>query len=428
MGKKMNKEEKIELMKKIIIKADESNNFEWAKKEFAKLLKNTNADEISQMEQNLISQGYPVEKIQNLCDLHVSVFESSLKKKTSLKKMPGHPIHTFILENKELKKRLKLILSDLKNLKRKNYKDISLFNKIKNEFEDLKLFEKHYLRKENQLFPYLEKKGFTGPSKVMWAKDDEIRVQIKQISQIFDNIQDIKENEINQQEYIALIEKLKKLASDMNAMIFKEEKILFPASHRKISEEEWLRIKDGESAIGYSWVIPGSLWDAYALRKIKKDLKNKYDKNYENNQVSTIDQINQRERINLDVGILTLNQLNLMLSNLPVDISFIDENDKVAFYSNNAERIFPRSPAVIGREVQNCHPPKSVHLVNKILENFKKGVKDHADFWIDLNGRLIYIRYFAVRDKYGKYLGTLEVSQDITEIKKLEGEKRLLDF
>jgi len=138
--------------------------------------------------------------------------------------------------------------------------------------------------------------------------------------------------------------------------------------------------------------------------------------------------MNWNKKIILDTGYLNLVQLNFILKNLPVDISFIDENDKVAYYSNNKERIFPRSPAVIGREVQNCHPQKSLEKVNKIIEAFKKGEKDHVDFWIDLHGRFIYIRYFAVRDKEGNYLGTLEVSQDVTEIKKLEGEKRLLDF
>lgn len=411
MKNKMSREEKIEIMKKILIKADNSNDFETAKKEFAKLLKDTDAEEISQMEQSLISQGYPVEKIQNLCDLHVSVFESSLKKKGSPKNLAGHPIHTFIQENKELKKRLKEIRVYLNKLRKKNFGDLDIFNKIKSCFEELKQIEKHYLRKENQLFPYLEKAGFTGPSKVMWAKDDEIRAQIKQISEILGRSQ------LKREEYKELMEKIKRLSSDMNSMIFKEEKILFPISLRKISEEDWLKIKEGEDQIGYSWVVPGSLWDAYAIKKLKSNIKN-------------TDNVKKEEvnKIKLDVGLLNLEQLNFMLTHLPIDISFVDENDRVLYYSNNKERIFPRSPAVIGREVQNCHPPKSVHIVNRILESFKKGEKDHADFWIDLHGKLIYIRYFAVRNAEGKYLGTLEVSQDITEIKNINGEKRLLDF
>ncbi|MBA7619501.1 hypothetical protein ES703_26840 [subsurface metagenome] len=132
--------------------------------------------------------------------------------------------------------------------------------------------------------------------------------------------------------------------------------------------------------------------------------------------------------LSLDTGQLSIDQINIMLKHLPVDVSFVDESDELRYYSDTADRIFARTPAVIGRKVQNCHPPKSVHVVNKILEEFKKGSKDSAEFWIEVKGRFIYIRYFAMRDADGNYRGTLEVSQDVTEIRKLEGERRLLDW
>lgn len=132
--------------------------------------------------------------------------------------------------------------------------------------------------------------------------------------------------------------------------------------------------------------------------------------------------------LSLDTGQLTLEQINIMLKHLPVDVSFVDSNDELRYYSDTADRIFARTPAVIGRKVQNCHPPKSVHVVNKILEEFKKGNKDAAEFWIELKGKFIHIRYFAMRDADGNYRGTLEVSQDVTEIRKLRGERRLLDW
>ena len=117
-----------------------------------------------------------------------------------------------------------------------------------------------------------------------------------------------------------------------------------------------------------------------------------------------------------------------MLNSLPVEISFVDENDKVSYFNKNGDRIFPRPRSVIGKKVQQCHPKKSLNKVIEIVEAFKNGKRDVANFWINLNGKLIYIRYFAVRDNNRKYLGTLEVSQDITDIKKIEGEKRLLDW
>jgi len=138
--------------------------------------------------------------------------------------------------------------------------------------------------------------------------------------------------------------------------------------------------------------------------------------------------ISSRKALNLTTGNLTLEQLNIMIQHLPFDITFVDENDEVRFYSEGPDRVFLRTPDVIGRKVQNCHPPKSVHIVNRILKAFREGTQDVAEFWIEMNGRFIHIRYFPIRDKDGSYRGTLEITQDITEIKKLSGERRLLNW
>lgn len=125
---------------------------------------------------------------------------------------------------------------------------------------------------------------------------------------------------------------------------------------------------------------------------------------------------------------LDLAQINLVFTHLPVDISLVDENDRVVYYSDCPDRIFPRSPAVIGRAVQNCHPADSVATVNRILDAFRNGEQKRAEFWITFGGRFILIQYFAVFDGKGSYRGCLEVSQDVTKIRQLEGEKRLLDW
>jgi DUF438 domain-containing protein len=184
-----------------------------------------------------------------------------------------------------------------------------------------------------------------------------------------------------------------------------------------LTQQEWIKVKEGESAIGFAWVVPDKGWPQDTLKEpeatpaepgeVLKDVSG---------------------ALGLDTGQMSLEQINLMLTHLPVDLTFVDRNDRVAYYSEGPERIFPRSPAVIGREVRNCHPPKSVHIVNKILDEFKAGSKNTAEFWIQLKGRFIYIRYFAVRDTQGYYQGTLEVSQDLTQIRQLEGEQRLLDW
>jgi len=132
--------------------------------------------------------------------------------------------------------------------------------------------------------------------------------------------------------------------------------------------------------------------------------------------------------LQFETGSLTKEQLDGLLSALPVDITFVDANDTVRYFNKPEKRIFVRTKAVLGRKVQMCHPQKSLHVVNKIVESFKSGKKSVAEFWINLNNRFVHIRFFAVRDENGKYLGTMEVVQDLTDIKKLEGEKRLLDW
>ena len=195
-------------------------------------------------------------------------------------------------------------------------------------------------------------------------------------------------------------------------MVFKENSILFPLALQTLDESEWIAIRKGERDIGYAFMPPGVDWpgDSGGADAVAAD------------------DPGDGDRLELDTGRLRLSQINLMLKHLPVDVTFVDEDDKVRYFSAGKERIFPRSPGIIGREVQNCHPPKSLDIVNRIVSEFKNGTKDEAQFWINLAGRLVYIRYFAVRSDDGDYCGTLEVSQDITEITDIEGERRLLDW
>jgi PAS domain S-box-containing protein len=196
-------------------------------------------------------------------------------------------------------------------------------------------------------------------------------------------------------------------------MIYKEEKILFPMSLETLDERDWARVRKGEEEIGYAWVTPGAEWKpAVALEGLPPAP-------HYHRPAATIE---------LDTGALTPGQINLLLKNLPADITFVDETDTVRYFSAGAERIFPRSPGVIGRKVQNCHPPDSVHVVNRILDAFRKGERQVAEFWIQSRGRFIQIRYFAVRDDSGQYKGCLEVSQDVSSARHLQGEQRLLDW
>jgi len=382
-------EVRIETLKNIIKELHEGKDAESQKQKFHDLIKDVAPWEIAQMEQKLIAEGMPETEIKNLCEVHVSVFKEALEHKTVPGLPAGHPVHTLMLENRACEGILKEAESITDYVKDRD--------KLLGILDRLAQVDKHYLRKENQLFPIIETKGITGPSKVMWALHDDIRGFIKDVR---------KRMMDNKMEKVA-IEALVKMVNDM---IYKEEHILFPMTLETLSEDEWAKVRKGEEEIGFAWIKPETEWRPAAGSFQQELLAEKVGS------------------LNLDTGQLTAEQVNLILTHLPIDISFVNENDEVAYYSATPERIFPRSAGVIGRKVQNCHPPRSVDMVEKILSSFKAGTKDAAEFWIQMGGKVIHIRYFAVRDSAGKYRGCLEVSQDITQIQKIAGQKRLLDW
>ncbi len=381
---------------------------------FSRLIRDVSPEEIADMENSLILEGFPAEEIQRLCDVHAQVFDRALKKAGKPGKVPGHPIHTYVMENREAK----AILKELKRAAQplaKGAPDERETERFASVLARFKEYEKHYARKENQLFPALEAKGFTGPTKVMWGKHDEIRGTIRDL-----------EKEFQAKAWGPLAGRVRALAGAVKRLIFLEEKILYPTSARKLSAAEWARIKEGEPEIGYAWVIPSNLWDAHLARAAGASEVEPAAPVPEKAPAPTSSP-RPSETVDLGRGSLSPEQIDLMLRHLPVDISFVDENDRVRYYSDTPERIFPRSPEVIGRAVQNCHPMKSVHVVNAIVQSFKDKTRKAAEFWIRRDGKLIFIRYFPVYATDGSYRGVLEVSQDVTRIQALEGEKRLLD-
>jgi len=394
------KEKRLEILKGIIKDLHAGGDPEELKARFARLLREVHPTEIAEMEQRLIEEGLPEEEVKRLCDVHVAVFKEALDARVEPASIPGHPVHTFRLENDALRQvvaEMEALLAELEGGKEVEW------GKLERTLQSLQEVENHYLRKEYQLFPYLEKHGITGPTKVMWATHDDIRALFKQV-----------QNALAARNRDMVLAEGKRLLEAMSDMFYKEEKILFPMALETLSEREWAEIKDGELSIGYTLVTPGEDWQP--SEEVLAELKESTGPGA------------GKELLKLDTGVLTPEQLNLILTHLPFDITYVDEKDKVRYYSQGKDRIFPRSPGIIGRSVQNCHPPASVHVVNKIVAAFKEGTKDVADFWLETGGRFIYIRYFAVRDQEGKYRGVLEVVQDVTGIRQLEGERRLLQW
>jgi PAS domain S-box-containing protein len=377
------------------------------KENFQKFLENVSPSEIVEIEQELISEGISREEIQRLCDLHLAIFKEQLEKQ-KIEITPTSPIGILIEEHKMLQQITeKLIILNEKIQRAENIdlviEELSQIKHILNELIDA---EKHYLREENVLFPILEKHGITEPPAIMWMEHNQLRENKKQLKTLIDNSTRISFSDFKEQ----LSKLISSIKSILDAHIYKENNILFPVAQRVITEREWIDIREDFDEIGYCCFTP--LIEKPPIEKIAKEEKSE----------------KPMDTLQFDTGNLTKEEIEAILNTLPIDITFVDKDDTVKFFNKAEKRIFVRTKAILGRKVQLCHPQKSIHIVNRILEAFKKGEKDVAEFWINKDGHLIYIRYFAVRDKNGKYLGTIEVTQDITDLKKIEGEKRLLDW
>lgn len=362
------------------------------KARFNELVRDVSPSEIAQMEQELVAEGLPVEEIQRLCDVHVSVFRDALDAKPAAVPKSDHPAGVFARDNADLTARavsLKRAFTELGETP-----DQTLSAGVKQDIaaavRDLRAAsDEHYVMKENQLFPVLEEHGITAPPKVMWGVHDEIRALGKAVAAAVDA-----------DEAVVAAGEGVRFADAVLDMVYKEANILVPMALQTLTEDEWARVvpSEGVGAEGPE-IRPGA----------------------------GPDDRSGADAIPLTTGFLTTEQLDLMLRALPLDVTYVDEEDRVRFYSEG-DRIFPRSPGVIGRDVRDCHPPKSLDVVQRILDELRAGTKDVAEFWIELGGRFVHIRYFAVRDAAGAYRGVVELTQDVTGIRALTGERRLLDW
>jgi DUF438 domain-containing protein len=401
-----------EQLKRALKKLHEGVPLEELLAEFTEVLQNASAGEIAQIEQSLIQEGLPVEEIQNLCDIHVSLFRAGLDKQPTPDMMPGHPLYTFRAENELASLILNEVKAAIVNFKVNPSAEVRA--KLTEKLQKLMQFEKHYARKEHYLFPYLEKYQFTGPASVMWGIQDDIRNGWKTMWAI------LQSPALPTPGMAADLDKsFSSMENAIREMFYKEDRILFPAALERFSQKDWEEIYDQENEIGFCYVSRRNQWRINLVSQSAVDKQNLDQTPKEKEQPMT--------SIPLRTGALNPEQLSMMLTTLPLDIAFVDENDAVLFYSETKDRIFRRTPAVIGRKVQNCHPPASVHKVVKILEDFRAGKRDKAEFWIQMNGKFIHISYYAIRDAKGVYRGTLEVTQDLTHLREIQGEKRLLE-
>lgn len=387
-----------------------------AKKKMDDSFESVTAEEFALAEQHLQSYGISDDTLAERMGEILEIFKNVLTS-TKLDLPKGHPIRTYMDEVVEIRK----VLYWMNELLNKRF--------IKNQwievYDKLSQISIHFSRKQNQLFSALEKKGFDKPSKVMWTLDNNIRDIIRKSKSLL--------NEDKDSEFISLQPEVIEMIDDM---MQKEVEILFPTSMELLTDEEFIKMRISDDEIGYCLIdMPpayktessanGSdpLKDFGMNTEFLRDLANVFQKHGMVSPGKGEDEV-----LNVSQGLLTLEQINLIFKHMPVDLSYVDENEIFKFYSDTKHRIFPRSAGAIGRDVKNCHPRESVETVEKIINAFRSGKKDEAEFWIDMGEKYIYILYTAVRDNKGNFKGVLEMMQDVTHIRSLTGSQRLLSW
>lgn len=400
-----NSEKRKELLKHLILQLHNGEAPEQVKSRLINLLHSVPYNEVVEVEQELIAEGLPEEDILRLCDIHTAVLDGSIDTSTAKGVPDGHPVDTFIKENRELEKRIDLtygMFDVLKNLKDSDIGDYTMG--LRSLFNQLSDVDKHYLRKEYLLFPFLEKAGITGPPKVMWGKHDETRELLKAAHEAL-------KSELTKEELETVCSLVLQPAIDaIEGMIMKEEQILLPMCLDTLTDENWYQIHKETTIYGFCLYDPSVEWKPEIVKQEEAIFM-------------------PGNAIKLSSGSFDMKELEALFVTLPVDITFVDKDDKVKFFSHSPNRVFERNRSIIGRDVRMCHPPHSVHIVEQIIEDFKTGKENKAAFWIsNFKGRFVHIDYTALRGQDGEYLGVIEITQDITDLRKLEGDQRLLSY
>ena len=404
-----NLRKKKEVLKHMILQLHKGEAPEEVRPQLVRLMGQVPYGTVVEVEQELIQEGLPTEEVLALCDVHGEALRGLIDLSASKTPPPGHPVHTFLQENRALEEEIaaaRSIIAEIASLpSQADCTDI--VRRLRDKFDTLSQVDTHYRRKENLVFPYLEKHGITGPPKVMWGKDDEIRDWLKAARQALGDLNSISAEDLQGVAELLLSPAL----TPLEDMIYKEEQILFPMCLDTLTAVEWYEVYRQSPEIGFCLYEPSDTWQPEpGLISLEPP------------------SVEEESRIELPSGSLSLEELIALFNALPFDLTFVDRHDTVRFFTEGRDRIFDRNRAIIGRKVQMCHPPASVHVVQQILDDFHSGREDRAAFWINYRGRFVHIEYLALRNHEGEYVGTLEVTQDLTEKRKLQGEQRLLNY
>jgi hypothetical protein len=393
-------------LKKLILKLHAGQGEEAVRRELLNSLASVPYGEVVEVEQELIGEGLPESEVLKLCDAHSAVLRGRVDLSGQKNVPDGHPVDVMRRENIELKKVTARARQVLDGIQKNRTVSADAVLDLRGLFNSLFDVDKHYQRKEYLLFPFLEKMGVTGPPKVMWGKHDEIRDLVK------GGIEALQAGTLQREELLAVADILLRPAlQGIDDMTQKEEEILLPMALDKLSEHDWQEIARQSAQFGFCLYDPPLEWRTAAAP-----------------ETAAADAPRAGERIQLPSGGFSAEELLAILNSLPVDMTFVDRNDKVKYFSQGSERIFQRNRAILNRDVRHCHPPASAHIVEKIIDDFKSGRESRAAFWIHMGDKFIHIEYIALRGAGKEYLGTLEVSHDVERYRQLQGERRILAY
>ncbi len=365
-------------------------------------IENVTPRDIVEMETRQLALGVSIDAIKETIGKIMNVFFKYLKNYPWKRPKPETFLFELMAENRALESHLAATKEQVKQLNKettgKTIPPSETLTSLRKAIEKLFEFEIHYDKKENILFPTLEKRWkFPQPLQVMWSIDSDIRKSLRTLREILS---------APSPDLGKLNRELGKYYFLAHGMVFKEELVVYPLATETVTEPEFEHMRNASFELGFALIDPPT-------RPAGEN-------------IAPLTQNHNTEKLDLQTGALSTSQIIRMLNTLPVDITLIDETDTVIYFSDPRDRLFSRSKAVIGRTVQNCHPPESVHMVNRLLKSFRNGEKNSESFWITVGDRFVLIQYFAMRDPDGRYRGCLEVSQDITNIRTLTGEKRLI--
>ncbi len=400
-----NSRHRIETLKRVIRRLHDGADPAELKTELAGLLDEVGATEVAAMENELMAEGMPEEELQRLSDEHADELGDRLGHEAAAEAVPGHPVHTFRLENQRIRelvatgRRLAASLAAGSG-------EGGAAAELRSLHAALAPVDVHYKRKEYLVFPFLEKAGIVGPPKVMWGVHDEIREKLAAVGELASVAPELGPGELA----LASSTLLEPCLDQVEGMTDKEDRILWPMCLAHLTQADWEAVRAQWDEHGEGLVRPAGVW-LPVLPVLPAHPA----------------EVPPDDAIRLPSGHLSLHQLTAILNTLPCDVTFVDADGRVAYFSEGSERVFARNRAILGRRVADCHPPKSVHVVERVVEDLRSGARDVAEFWIQLGPRFAHIRYFAVRDERREFLGVLELTQDIAPLRALDGERRLLD-